>query len=95
MFRITENPSSVSLVKCLAKITKMVLSCPLAWTWLVLWQHILTRCVCVCSSLYIQRTTHTHTQQVTICCHNTDPVHVNGHDRTKLVICSYALYKAP
>jgi len=30
--------------------------------------------------------THTHTQRVRICCHNTDHVHVNGHDRTILVI---------
>ena len=90
MFRITEDPSSGSLVQCLAKnykndsivsvdmdvfgvmadykifksaptcfgsqrlhhqgalysawlkITVMVLSCPLTWTWSVLWQHVLT-----------------------------------------------------
>ena len=29
MFRITEDPSSRSLVQCLAKITRMILSCPL------------------------------------------------------------------
>jgi len=60
MFRITVDPSSGSLVQYLAKITKMVLSCPLTWTWSVLWQQI--------------------------CCHNTDHVHVNGHDRTIRVI---------
>jgi len=32
---------------------------------------------------------------VTICCHNTDLVHINGHDRIILVICSQALYKPP
>ena len=48
MFRITEDPSSGSLVQCLAKITVMVLSCPLTWTRSVLRHHILTRCVCVC-----------------------------------------------
>jgi len=42
MFRITGDPPSVSLVKYLAKITRMVLSCPLTWTWSVLWQHIVT-----------------------------------------------------
>jgi len=47
MFRITEDPSSGSLVQCLAKITKTVLSFPLTWTRSVLWQHILTPCVCV------------------------------------------------
>jgi len=31
MFRITDNPSG-SLVQYLAKIRKMVLSCPLIWT---------------------------------------------------------------
>ena len=30
-----------------------------------------------------------------ICCHNTDLVHVNGHDRIILVIFSQALYNAP
>jgi len=60
MFRTTEDPSSGSIVQCLAKIIKLVLSCPLKWTWSLLWHHILTRCVCVCvvhSELY----THTHT----------------------------------
>jgi len=32
MFRITMDPSSGSFIQCLAKITIMVLSCPLAWT---------------------------------------------------------------
>jgi len=31
---------------------------------------------------------------VRICCHNTDLVHVNGHDRIILVIFSQALYRA-
>ena len=66
MFRITEDPSSGSFVQYLAKITRMSLSCLLTWTRSVLWQHILTHFVCVCSSLYIQR--------VRICCHNTDLV---------------------
>ena len=39
MFRITEDPSSGSLIQCLAKITNMVLPCPLTWTWSVLWQR--------------------------------------------------------
>ena len=39
MFRITGDLSSVSLVQYLAKTIKMVLSCPLTWTQLVLWQH--------------------------------------------------------
>ena len=57
MFRITEDPSSGSLVQYLAKITitKMFLSCPLSWAWSVLWQHIVTRCVCVCVCVCIVR----------------------------------------
>jgi len=38
---------------------------------------------------------YTRAQRVRICCHNTDHVHVNGHDRTIPVIFSQALYKAP
>ena len=38
---------------------------------------------------------YTHAQRVTICCHNTDPVHVNRHDRIIVLIFSQALYKAP
>ena len=41
-------------------------------------------CVCVCVVHYLER--HTHTHRVTICCHNTDLVHINGHDRTVTVI---------
>jgi len=47
MFRITRDPSSGSFVQCLAKITVMVLSCPLTWKWSVLWQHICPWCVCL------------------------------------------------
>ena len=38
---------------------------------------------------------YTHAHRVTICCHNTDHVYVNGHDTTIFVIFSQALYKAP
>jgi len=40
MFRITEDPSSGSLVQCLAKNYKN-------YSIVLLWQHILTRCACV------------------------------------------------
>jgi len=56
-------------------------------------------CVCVCACVYFTvyegTVNYTHAQQVRICCHNTDLVHVNGHDRIILVIFSQALYKAP
>jgi len=69
MIRITEDPSSASLVY-------------------------------VCSSLCMKSVplytvNYTHAQRVRICCHNTDIVHVAGHDRIILVILSQALYKAP
>jgi len=77
MFRISDDPSSGSLVDYLAKIKRMVLWCslyrkalPIQWT-----RHTHTH-----------THTHAHTQRVRICCHNTDHVHVNGHDRTILVI---------
>jgi len=47
MFWITKDPSSGSLVQYLAKITRMVLSCPLTWTWSALWQRIVTPIVYV------------------------------------------------
>ena len=83
MFRITVDPSSVSPVLYLAKIKRMVHSCPFTWTRSVLRQHILTPCVCV----YTQNGSAysnplcvcVHTQRVRIC-HNTDYVHVNGHE---------------
>ena len=53
MFRITEDPSSGSLIQCLAKITNMVLSCPLKWMWSVLWQHMLYFIIVIVSTNYI------------------------------------------
>jgi len=51
MFQITRDPSSGSSIQCLAKVTVMVLSCPLIWTQSVLWQRICPWCVCVLHSL--------------------------------------------
>ena len=51
--------------------------------------------LCVCVVHCIWRHSELHTQRVRICCHNTDLVHVNGHDRIILVIINQALYKAP
>ena len=50
MFRITSGPSSGSFIQCLAKITVTVLSCPLTWTYSVLWQ-----------SAYLDSAVHTRT----------------------------------
>ena len=61
MFRITEDSSSGSLVQFLVKITRMILSCPLTRKWSLLWQYIVTRCVCVCVVHYLER--HSSTVQ--------------------------------
>ena len=97
MFRITEDPSSGSILQCLAKNYKNGSIVSVDMDRCVLWQHILRVCVqftvCVVPSYTVNYThTHTHTHTVTTCCHNTDPVHVNGHDRIILVIFSQALY---
>ena len=52
-------------------------------------------CMCVVHCVPSYTVNYTHAQRVRICCRNTDLVHVNGHDRTILVIFSQALYKAP
>jgi len=109
MFWITEHPSSGSLVQCLAKNYKndSIVSVDMDKVGVMAaYSDPLCVCVCVCSLLYMKACiwsafiyselhTRTHAQQVRICCHNTDLVHVNRHDRIILVIFSQALYKAP
>ena len=95
MFRITEDPSSGSLVQCLDKnySNGSIVSVDMDKVGVMA-----AYCDCVCSSLYMKAlytANYTHAQPVRICCHNTDLVHVNGHDRTITVIFSQALYKAP
>ena len=85
MFRITEDPSSGSLVPCLAKNYKNGSIVSVDMDSSVLWQHIVTGCACVQFTVY-EGTSYTA---------NTNLVHVNGHDRTILVIFSQALYNAP
>ena len=108
MFPITRDPTSGSFIQCLAKSTVMVLSCPLTWTQSVLWQHIVTRCVCVyCTVQRGTRQCRTHTQSasldsavhgrttVGVCCHNTDYIHVNRHNRTITLILAKHCIKLP
>ena len=80
MFRITEDPSSGSLVQCLAKNYKhdSIVSVDMDKV-----------------GVPSYTMNYTHAQRVRICCHNTDLILVNGHDRIILVIFSQALYKAP
>ena len=81
MFRIIEDPSSRSLVQCLAKNYKndSIVSVDMGKIDVM---------AAYSDPLFVA-------QRVRICCHNTDLVHVNGHDRIILVIFSQALYKAP
>jgi len=93
MFRITEDPSSGSLVQCLDKNYKneSIVSVDMDKVGVM-------GAYSVCSSLYIKAMSafiYIYAQMVRICCHNTDLVHVNRHDRIILVIFSQALYKAP
>ena len=96
MFWITEDPSSGTLVQCLAKNYKndSIMSIDMDKVG-VMAAYSDPLCVCIVHSAFICSELHTHTQWVRICCHNTDLVHVNGHDRIILVIFSQALYKAP
>jgi len=99
MFRITEDPSSGRLVQCLAKNYKndSIMSVNMDKVG-VMAAYSEPLCVCVVHRIEIvpsYTVNYTHAQRVTICCHNTDLVHVNGHDRIILVIFSQALYKAP
>jgi len=61
----------------------------------MLWQHICQWGVCVLHSASLDCAVHTqclsrlcstHTPHGQICSHNTDYVHINGHDRTITVI---------
>jgi len=89
MFRITEDPSSGSLVQCLAKNYKngSIVSVDMDMVGVMAAycdQLCVRACVCVCVI-----------HSIGICCHNTDLVHVNGHDRIILVIFSETPYKSP
>jgi len=47
----------------------------------------------VCREAYTMNYTHTHHGQ--ICCHNTDYIHANGHDRTITVILAKHCIQLP
>jgi len=95
MFRITEDPSSGKLVQCLAENYKnySIVFVDMGKVG-VMAAYCDPLCVCV-ALLPSYAVNYTHAQRVTICCHNTDLAHVNGHDRIILVIFSQALYKPP
>jgi len=93
MFQMTADPSSGSLVQCLAKNYKndSIMSVDMDMV-SVMAAYSGPLCMLVAPSYTVN---YTHPQRVRICCHNTDLVHVNGHDRIILVFFSQALYKAP
>jgi len=137
MFRATQDPSSGSLVQCLDKITRMILSCPLTWTRALYRQHIVTVirwnkgvlvklilvkfinlgwefvfffCVLICVvwaclakvssflfSFWYRMSNFWLFYLITvrICWHNSDLVHVNGHDRIILVILAKYCTRLP
>ena len=47
------------------------------------------------ASLYSELHARTHAQRVTICCHNTDYVHVNGHDTAIFIILAKQCTRLP
>jgi len=98
MFWITEDPSSGSLVQFLDKNYRndSIVSVDMDKVGVIA-AYSDPFCVCVVRCILVPSYTvnYTHAQWVRICCHNTDLVHVNGHDRIILVIFSQALYKAP
>ena len=99
MFRITEDPSSGSLVQCLAKNYKndSIVSVDMDMVG-VMAAYSDPLCVCVQFTVYegtLHTVNYTHAQPVTICCHNIDLDHFNGRDRIILAIYNQALYKAP
>ena len=67
-------------IQYLAKITVMVLSCP---------------SICAVHTQCLSRLCSTHTHHGQICCHNTDYVHTNGHERTITVILAKHCIKLP
>ena len=95
MFRITDDPSSGSLVQCLAKNYKngsiVFVDMDQVGVMAAYYDRL---CVCIVHCIgrpsytvnYTNTHTHTDTHWVRICCHNTDPDHVNGHDRIITVI---------
>jgi len=86
MFRITEDPSSGSLVQCLAKNYKndSIMSIDMDKVGVMAaYSDLLCMCVVHC----IWRPSYTMNYS--------NLVHVNGHDRIILVIFSQALYTAP
>ena len=98
MFRITEDPSSGSLVQYLAKNYKngSIVSVDMYKVSVIAaYSDPLSTLVFTVFERNSYTVNYTHAQRVRICCHNTELVHVNGHDRISLVVFIQVLYKAP
>jgi len=89
MFRITRDPSSGSSTLCLAKIYSngsFFVSVDMDVVGVMAAYLSVVRVCTVQSSEALSTLYSTHTHHRQICCHNTDYVHINGHDRTITVI---------
>ena len=98
MFRITEDPSSGSLLQCLAENYKnsSIVSIDMDKVdVMAAYSDPLYVCVVHCVERHSDTVNYTHAQWIRICYHNTDLVHINEHDRIILVILSQAPYKIP
>jgi len=95
MFRITRDPSSGSSIQCLAKITV----CRVRWYGRSrCYGSIFARGACVCTAQareVLTRLCSTHMHHGQICLHNTDYVHIHGHDRTITVILAKHFIELP
>jgi len=98
MFWITKDPSSGSLIQCLAENYKKdsIMSVYMDKVGvMVAYSDPLCMCVVHCIWVPSYTVNYTQAQQVRICCHNTDLVHVNGHDRTIFVILTKHCTRLP
>ena len=92
---VTEDPSSGNCLQCLDKIIKMALSCPLTWTWSVLWQYNETLCACVQFTVPPYTPNYTQAHRVRLYCHNTDHVDIKGYEGAITVIFTKYCTKLP
>ena len=85
MVRITDDPSSGNLVQCLAKYYKngSIVSVDMDKVGVMAAYSDLL-CVRVVHCIGRHCSAFPYSERVRICCHNTDLVHINGHNRNIL-----------
>jgi len=98
MFRISEDPSSGSLLQYLAKNYKndTIVSVDIGKVGVMAaYSDPLRVCIVHCIKRPSYTVNYTHAQRVRSCCHNTDYVHINEHDRTIFVILAKYCTRLP